>query len=75
MTFPTHHCDVIVGNIGTVSHRVSRSEAERVFREYVKMSKGGVGSASGESVIVVDSESGDPIRTYYSPKACGADSL
>jgi len=75
MSIPSRRCDVIVGNIGTVCVGVSLDEANRIFREYVAQSKLNAGRASGESVLIADSETGDPIKTYYSPKDLGTDLL
>ena len=75
MLLQPFRCNVIVGNIGTVSHHVSRFKAGNTFHHYVAMSKANYGVAAGESVVLVDAESGDIIEAYYPPKACGADSL
>jgi len=56
--------EVIVSNIGTVYRGSSRTEATRLFREYVALSKQGAGRAGGESVTLM--EDGEPIRERQS---------
>ena len=42
--------EVIVGNIGTVTHQGTYAEAEKCFREYRHQSVTNYGRAAGESV-------------------------
>ena len=61
--------DVIVGNIGTVRSEVSLMEARSVYRDYVHKSKAGEGRAAGESVTILNHETGEPDAEYEAPES------
>lgn len=47
---------VIVGNIGMVYNGDDWKEAGKTYREYVKLSRAGIGRASGEDVTFMDND-------------------
>lgn len=62
--------EVIVGNIGCAHETEDKTEAERVFEEYVEQSKSGVGRAAGEDVTLMSGTPGDDhiVKEYTSDK-------
>lgn len=55
--------EVLVGNIGTVHKGSSKSVAEKVYKDYVSISKRGIGRAGGEDVSLW--KDGEIIRDHY----------
>ena len=56
---------VIVGNIGTIDEYPSKNQGLKVYKEYVEASKMPFGRASGESVSLIDVETGEPIKEHF----------
>jgi len=56
------HYEVICGNVGKVYDGVDPLEANDAYDSYVVESKGGIGRAAHESVVLM--EDGEPIAEY-----------
>lgn len=54
--------DVIVGNIGRTLTTTNAKEAKQEYMDYVRVSKGSVGRAAGETVTLL--RDGEPFREY-----------
>lgn len=61
---------VLVGNVGTVYQGTNKAEAKKVYNEYVKASKSGIGRAGNEDVRLLNNYTGDIFNEYY-PKPSG----
>jgi hypothetical protein len=57
-----HKYEVIVGNVGTVIETKDKEFAERVYKEYVQLSREVIGRCSGECVALFGN--GELIRGY-----------
>jgi hypothetical protein len=55
---------VNVGNVGNIEHSNIRT-ATKCYREYVKISKGGLGRAGGENVCLVVNGEPEQSFSYY----------
>ena len=55
---------VIVGNIGTIDHYLTKKAALHDFAEYKRQSKAGYGKVASESVTLFDNDLGEPIKEY-----------
>ena len=56
--------EVVVGNVGRVYNGTSKREADKVYHDYIEMSRSGYGRAGGEEVtLFVDGE----LEDSYSP--------
>ncbi len=55
--------EIVVSNIGTVYQGNSKKEAEKIYNEYIKLSKGNYGRACGENCYFM--KNGEPLKTFY----------
>ena len=55
---------IIVGNVGTIDHYLTKKAALQDFAEYKRQSKAGYGRVAFESVILFDNDCGVPIKEY-----------
>jgi hypothetical protein len=60
---PSHEYELLVGSLGTVLRTKKKEQAEEAWREYVAMSKEGVGRAAGEDVTLM--QDGEPMKEHY----------